>query len=130
MVPANRLGHSDAQMSAATLRAIAEVAIIVAFVLFQTLVLRENLKVNHIVGFCLVVVGVVIVVAGPWENVVFAPTPSAADAQVGSGGTGTNSVHSNAFLGSAGADGNARYASAAGEVQLTTTTAFSVMHAL
>jgi uncharacterized protein (DUF486 family) len=120
MIPANRLGHSDAQLSAATLRAIAELAIIVAFILFQTLVLREKLKVNHIVGFCLVVVGVVIVVVGPWDTAVYTPTPRADEVQ-GSGVSETNHVQSLFFLDSAETNFNAHThdGSSAGDVQLT-----------
>jgi len=71
-VPANRLGHGDANLSAADLRAIAEVAILVAFIMFSTFILKEPLKVNHIVGFLVVCLGVYIVLNGPFKDVVYA----------------------------------------------------------
>jgi hypothetical protein len=70
MVPANRLGHGDAQLSAATLRALAELAILIGFLFFNTLILKETLKVNHLVGFGIVGIGVFIVVLGPWDTAV------------------------------------------------------------
>lgn len=66
-VPGNRLGH-DHGLSAAALRAIAEVMVIVAFLGFQTLVLRQALTVNHIVGFGAVAGGVAIVLFGPFTK--------------------------------------------------------------
>jgi uncharacterized protein (DUF486 family) len=69
MVPANRIGHARAGMSAADLRAIAEVCILGAFIAFSVLVLREPLRVNHVVGFAAVVLGVCVVLKGPFEHV-------------------------------------------------------------
>jgi uncharacterized protein (DUF486 family) len=70
-VPANRIGHTDAQMNAAQLRSIAEIAILTAFILFSTFVLKEPLRVNHLVGFAIVCFGVWFVVAGPLPHVVY-----------------------------------------------------------
>jgi len=80
-VPANRIGHTDAKMSAATLRAIAEVAILASFILFQTVVLREPVKLNHLIGFGMVLCGVCIVVAGPWDSTVYSIHDSSAHSE-------------------------------------------------
>lgn len=69
-VPANRIGHEYAGMSAADLRAIAEVAILTAFLAFSTLVLKDPLRVNHLVGFFLVCAGVAVVLKGPFDAVI------------------------------------------------------------
>eukprot|EP00959_Pyramimonas_sp_CCMP1952_P073725 1541066-Pyramimonas_sp.AAC.1 len=70
-VPANRLGHGDAKLSAAQLRAIAEVAILVSFMVFSSSVLKEPIRWNYVVGFVLVFIGVYIVVLGPFNGEVF-----------------------------------------------------------
>ena len=72
-VPANRVGHNEAGMTAANLRAVAEVAILLAFILFSTFVLKEPLRVNHIVGFFVVCLGVYVVLNGPFPAIVYAP---------------------------------------------------------
>lgn len=103
-VPANRIGHTDAKISAATLRAIAEVhlflsdplpllvrlskfvnlpctlsqlAIIVSFIFFQNFVLHEPVKLNHLIGFAMVLAGVCVVVGGPWHTIVLGRVPDA-----------------------------------------------------
>ena len=69
-VPANRIG-SQAGLSAAQLRAIAEIAILLAFVVFQTRVLSQPLLWNHVVGLFTVLVGVLVVLGGPFSSPVF-----------------------------------------------------------
>lgn len=69
MVPANRIGHARCGMSAADLRALAEVCILGAFMAFSVLVLREPLRVNHAIGFAVVLIGVCVVFKGPFEHV-------------------------------------------------------------
>ncbi|CAN0104047.1 unnamed protein product, partial [Heterosigma akashiwo] len=68
-VPANRIGH-DAGLSPARLRAIAEVCIVTAFLVFQTIVLRKDLLMNHILGFAVVVIGVFLILFGPFNAVI------------------------------------------------------------
>lgn len=70
-VPANRIGY-QAGLSPAQLRGIAEVAILASFLLFQSRVLHEPLLWNHVVGFAIVLVGVLIVLSGPFSAEVFA----------------------------------------------------------
>jgi len=72
-VPANRIGHTEAKLSAATLRSIAELAILTSFIIFQVVVLHEPLKMNHVVGFGMVLGGVCVVVGGPWNSIVYSP---------------------------------------------------------
>jgi len=69
-VPANRIGHQQARLTAATLRAIAEVVILVAFLVFNVVILREPLRMNHIFGFFVVFGGVILVLFGPFPNVI------------------------------------------------------------
>ena len=59
-------------MTASDLRAVAEVAILLAFILFSTFVLKEPLKVNHLVGFAVVCLGVYVVLNGPFPAVLYA----------------------------------------------------------
>ena len=66
-VPANRIG-SQAGMSAAQLRAVAEIAILLSFIIFQTRVLSQPLLWNHLVGFLTVFVGVLLVLGGPFTS--------------------------------------------------------------
>ena len=66
-VPGNRIGAS-AGLSAAQLRGLAELAILVSFIAFQTKVLRQPLLWNHVVGFAVVLVGVLIVLCGPFTT--------------------------------------------------------------
>jgi uncharacterized protein (DUF486 family) len=69
MVPANRIGHET--LSAAQLRGIAELWTIVAFLLFNSLVLKEPLKWKHVFGFGLVLIGVWMILMGPFDKPVF-----------------------------------------------------------
>jgi hypothetical protein len=43
--------------------------IIIAYLVFQVIVLKEPLKVNHVVGFLVVLLGVVVVVTGPFPKI-------------------------------------------------------------
>ena len=56
-VPANRLGHGT--FSAPQLKIIQEVITLIVFGVFSVLYLREDLKWNHLVSFCLIVGAVV-----------------------------------------------------------------------
>ena len=47
-------------------RGIAELASIVAFLIFQALVLDQPILPNHIIGFGIVFFGVLVVLGGPW----------------------------------------------------------------
>jgi uncharacterized protein (DUF486 family) len=62
-VPANRYGSY--QFSAAQLKVLAEVLSIAVFCVFSVLYLREALKWNYIVGFCLLA-GAVFFVFKKW----------------------------------------------------------------
>ena len=66
-VPANRIG-SQAGLSAAQLRAVAEIAILLSFIVFQTRVLLQPLLWNHLLGFFTVLIGVLIVLNGPFTS--------------------------------------------------------------
>ena len=68
MIPANRIGAQKGGLSPAQLRAIAEIAILGAFVGFQKLVLGRPLLWNHVLGFGLVLLGVLIVLGGPFTS--------------------------------------------------------------
>ena len=70
MIPANRIGYGAGGLSVAELKAIAEVVQILAFIGFQTFVLHQELLVNHIVGFVIVVVGFIMVLFGPFNQTV------------------------------------------------------------
>ena len=70
MIPANRIGFGPGGLSVAELKAIAEVVQILAFIGFQTVVLHQELLVNHLVGFTIVVVGFIIVLFGPFHQTV------------------------------------------------------------
>lgn len=65
MVPANRIGAQYAEMSPATLRGIAELAILTSFLLFNRLVLKQDVLWNHVFGFGTVFVGVLVVLSEP-----------------------------------------------------------------
>ena len=69
MIPANRIGFGAGGLSVATLKGIAEVVQILAFIGFQTLVLHQELVVNHVVGFATVVVGFLILLFGPFNQI-------------------------------------------------------------
>jgi hypothetical protein len=75
-VPANRLGHQRAGLSAAQLRALAEAAILLAFLVFQTYALKAPLVWNHVLGFGLVLAGVSVVLLGPFPAAVFGAAAS------------------------------------------------------
>mmetsp|Transcript_32750 Transcript_32750/g.104383 ORF Transcript_32750/g.104383 Transcript_32750/m.104383 type:complete len:166 (+) Transcript_32750:83-580(+) len=68
-VPANRIAYTDGELSAAQLRAVAEVSTLTAFVLFSIFILKEPLRLNHVIGFTLVGLGVYIVLMGPFPQV-------------------------------------------------------------
>jgi uncharacterized protein (DUF486 family) len=70
LVPANRIG-AQAGLSAAQLRGLAEVAILIAFLIFQVRVLGQPLLWNHLVGFSIVFLGVLVVLGGPFPSEVF-----------------------------------------------------------
>ena len=70
MVPANRIG-TKAGLSPAKLRGIAELFILTAFIIFQTFVLGANLEMNHIIGFGMVLMGVCVVLFGPFRKVLY-----------------------------------------------------------
>ena len=63
MIPANRIGALQAGMSPATLRGIAELAILVSFLLFNRLVLKQAVLWNHLVGFSIAFIGVLVVLS-------------------------------------------------------------------
>ena len=65
MIPANRIGALQAGMSPATLRGIAEMAILTSFLLFNRLVLKQAVLWNHLVGFSIAFIGVLVVLAEP-----------------------------------------------------------------
>ena len=48
-----------------------------SFILFQNFVLHEPIKLNHLIGLAMVLVGVCVVVAGPWHTVVLGRAPEA-----------------------------------------------------
>ncbi|MFN3959594.1 MAG: DMT family protein [Parvularculaceae bacterium] len=54
-VPANRIGH--AVYSAAQLKTIQEVITLVVFAVFSVIYLKEQLTINHAIGFCLIALG-------------------------------------------------------------------------
>lgn len=54
-VPANRIGH--AVYSAAQLKTMQEVITLVVFAVFSVVYLKEQLTINHAVGFCLIALG-------------------------------------------------------------------------
>ena len=62
-VPANRIGHY--RFTAAQLKTIQEVITLTVFCVFSVMYLREELKWNYIVGFC-VMIGVVFFVFAKW----------------------------------------------------------------
>lgn len=54
-VPANRMGHSV--YSAAELKTIQEVVTLCVFAIFSVFYLKENLTMNHAIGFALIALG-------------------------------------------------------------------------
>jgi len=65
MIPANRIGVQYAELSPATLRGIAELAILTSFLLFNRFVLKQEVLWNHVIGFLFVLCGVLVVLAEP-----------------------------------------------------------------
>ena len=65
MIPANRVGVQYAELSPAVLRGIAELAIIISFLLFNRFVLEHPVLWNHVIGFAVVFFGVGVVLAEP-----------------------------------------------------------------
>ncbi len=63
-VPANRLGR--AVYAPAELKAIQEVITLCVFAIFSVMWLKEELTLNHMVGFALIGVGAVVVFKGPF----------------------------------------------------------------
>ena len=62
-VPANRIGHSH--FSAVQLKTIQEVITLIIFCFFSVLYLKESLKWNHVVGFCMII-GAVFFIFKKW----------------------------------------------------------------
>ncbi len=62
-VPANRFGH--AVYSAAELKTIQEIITLAVFAVFSVVVLKEQMTINHLVGFSLIVAGAFFVFRGP-----------------------------------------------------------------
>ena len=58
-VPANRIGHG--YFATAQLKTMQEVITLIVFCFFSVFYLREDLKWNYIVGFCLMIAAVFIV---------------------------------------------------------------------
>ena len=54
-VPANRIGH--AVYTAAQLKTMQEVITLVVFVIFSVVYLKEQLTINHAIGFALIALG-------------------------------------------------------------------------
>lgn len=63
-VPANRIGHSV--YSAAELKTIQEVITLAVFVVFSVVVLKEQITINHFIGFSLIVAGAFCVFKAPF----------------------------------------------------------------
>lgn len=68
LVPANKIGSEKAGITAAQLRGISEIAILLSFIVFQSTVLKQPLLWNHVVGFIIVIIGVMIVLLGPFKH--------------------------------------------------------------
>ena len=62
-VPANRFGHY--QFSAAQLKTIQEVITLVVFCVFSVVYLKEELKWNYLIGFCMMI-GAVFFIFKKW----------------------------------------------------------------
>ncbi|MEI8349253.1 MAG: DMT family protein [Candidatus Omnitrophota bacterium] len=58
-VPANRIGHY--RFTTVQLKTIQEVITLVVFCFFSVFYLRENLKLNHIVGFVMIIIAVFVI---------------------------------------------------------------------
>ncbi len=66
-VPANRIGHS--YFSVMQLRTLQEIISLFVFVIFSTMYFGEALKLNHVVGLLVIVVGTMIIFLGSSEPV-------------------------------------------------------------
>lgn len=62
-VPANRIGHSV--YSAAELKTMQEVITLVVFAVFSVAVLKEQVTINHLIGFSLIMAGAFFVFKAP-----------------------------------------------------------------
>lgn len=62
-VPANRIGH--AVYSAAELKTMQEVITLAVFAIFSVIVLKEQITINHFIGFSLIVAGAFFVFKAP-----------------------------------------------------------------
>lgn len=63
-VPANRIGH--AVYSAAELKTLQEVITLIIFSVFSVLFLKENLTINHGIGFGVIMLGAFFVFRSPF----------------------------------------------------------------
>ena len=70
MIPASRIGFGSGMISVSGFMAIAEVLQIVGFIVFQTVILRQNLVVNHLVGFAILILGFITVLCGPFNQII------------------------------------------------------------
>ena len=77
-IPENRIGFGSGLISVTGMVAVAEVLQI--FIIFQTAILRQHLVVNHLVGFAVLILGFITVLAGLFDQVIIngrnAPTTS------------------------------------------------------
>ncbi|ESR25297.1 DMT family protein [Lutibaculum baratangense] len=65
-VPANRIGYGV--YSGAELKTIQEVVTLSIFAVFSVVYLREDLTLNHLLGFALIALGAYVVFAGPFAE--------------------------------------------------------------
>jgi uncharacterized protein (DUF486 family) len=65
-VPANRLGH-NAGISTPQLKTIQEIITLMVFSVFSIYYLKEPMKWNYLIGFCLIAFGALFVFA-PWQQ--------------------------------------------------------------
>ncbi len=65
-VPANRIGYGV--YSGAQLKTIQEVVTLTVFAGFSVVYLKEDLTLNHVVGFALIAFGAYVVFAGPFGH--------------------------------------------------------------
>jgi uncharacterized protein (DUF486 family) len=99
-VPANRIGH-NAGVSTAQLKTIQEVITLGVFCVFSVCYLKEPLKWNYLLGFCLIALGALFVFA-PWQKASPSATASAGHRQreiEGHSGIGFSADRRNARLG-------------------------------
>ena len=69
-IPASRVGLGSGMIRVSGFMAIAEVLQIVGFIVFQTVILRQNLVVNHLVGFAILILGFITVLCGPFNQII------------------------------------------------------------